>query len=401
MGAHSILSPSSMHRWSNCPGSAQICAAQPQRTSDAAEEGSAAHALAALFLTAENGLPEITPNSGHIMVRDADGEYSLSIGVAKGWRVTAEMLEAVSVYVEFVRSLPGKIYVEQKLDVILDPAMFGTADAVVVDKASGTLHLVDFKYGINNSVDADMNPQLLAYASGALQNVKGKIQTIKTSIVQPRDRHNEVAIRTYECSRAFLEDWQRRVLIPAALAATSENPPVSSGPWCQWCSGAAVCGCVRDVALEAAQTDFASLTPVDPYALSNEDLAKAMKASQIIRDWASAVEDLALERMTKGEVVPGFKLVQKRANRKWRDEEVVHNVLIPLLGEDIYERKLKTPPNIEKLAKSRKQKMDDVLNKLWMIPDNGVTIAPEHDKRQAVTTLDVEFVSAPDLSFLE
>jgi len=76
-------------------------------------------------------------------------------------------------------------------------------------------------------------------------------------------------------------------------------------------------------------------------------------------------------------------------------------VLIPLLGEDIYERKLKTPPNIEKLAKSRKQKMDDVLSKLWMIPDNGVTIAPEHDKRQAVTTLDVEFVSAPDLSFLE
>ena len=233
MGAHSILSPSSMHRWSNCPGSAQICASQPQRTSDAAEEGSAAHALAALFLTAENGLPEITPNSGHIMVRDADGEYSLSIGAAKGWRVTAEMLEAVSVYVEFVRSLPGKIYVEQKLDVILDPVMFGTADAVVVDKASGTLHLVDFKYGVNNSVDAEMNPQLLAYASGALQNVKGKIQTIKTSIVQPRDRHNEVAIRTYECSRAFLEDWQRRVLIPAALAATSENPPVSSGPWCQ------------------------------------------------------------------------------------------------------------------------------------------------------------------------
>ena len=47
MADHALLSASSSHRWLNCPPSAKLCAAHPDRASPYAQQGTNAHSLAA------------------------------------------------------------------------------------------------------------------------------------------------------------------------------------------------------------------------------------------------------------------------------------------------------------------------------------------------------------------
>ena len=47
MADHALLSASSSHRWLNCPPSAKLCAAHPDRASPYAQQGTDAHSLAA------------------------------------------------------------------------------------------------------------------------------------------------------------------------------------------------------------------------------------------------------------------------------------------------------------------------------------------------------------------
>src|SRR5690606_33720744 len=84
---HHILSPSSAHRWLNCTASAMAEAALPEANSAYADEGSEAHDLAAHCL--ENALHgvDVTDNT--------------------------EMAEAIQVYLDYVRAIPGARLVEQ------------------------------------------------------------------------------------------------------------------------------------------------------------------------------------------------------------------------------------------------------------------------------------------------
>lgn len=77
--SHAKLSPSAAERWMTCPGSVVLSEGMPQRTSEFAEEGTLAHALAEMLLTKQPGTMD-TP-----------------VG----------MLDHVMVYVEHVRSLLG------------------------------------------------------------------------------------------------------------------------------------------------------------------------------------------------------------------------------------------------------------------------------------------------------
>ncbi len=84
--------------------------------------------------------------------------------------------------------------------------------------------------------------------------------------------------------------------------------------------------------------------------------------------------------------MPGFKLVWKRANRRWTDEaEVIKFAEAQgLLTTDIHELKLLSPAKLEKLL-PKKVKLPDTL---VTQQSSGTTMAPESDKRPAVTVGD-------------
>lgn len=396
--AHAVLSPSAMHRWANCPGSVALCAQVPcERPKPAAEEGSAAHFLAAEILMKPHMIP--AAYKGFIIGKIKD-EYHIVDGNKKvpadNWVVDDEMVNALTEYVDFVRALPGKLHVEVKVD-ILKPHVFGTADAIVVDKKK--LTVVDFKFGVNSSVDAEDNPQMLCYAVGALR-LNDKVEEVEVVIIQPRDRHNAESIRRWSLSVAELLSWRDMVLAKAAKAAMSDDAPVRAGGWCRWCDAAGLCPAMADKALALAQTSFEDIQPCPPALLPEKDLAKVLAAASLIRDWVSAVEEYAQRQMETGIAIPGWKLVQKKANRKWADEDKVRGALTRY-RQDIYDLKLKSVAQMEKLVKERGDKPEDVLDGLWIIPDTGLTLAPSSDKRKAVTTINAAFEAVGDMSLFD
>ena len=172
---HVVLSASSSHRWLHCNPSARLELEFEDRETEAAAEGTAAHALAEHKLRKALKMRSIRPVSKY----DSD-----------------EMEMYTDDYVEFVleaieeaqQDCPDpKVLIEQRLDFsCYVPDGFGTGDCLIV--ADKLLHIIDLKYGQGVLVNAEENPQMMLYALGALRifDCLYDIETVSMTIYQPR-----------------------------------------------------------------------------------------------------------------------------------------------------------------------------------------------------------------------
>jgi hypothetical protein len=188
-----IFRPSSASRWVGpdpCIGSTQLIARVPKeirhRSSDAAKEGTAAHAIAQSSLTGGPQPEEWVGRS--IVIDDKTGET---------WFVDAEMGERVQGYVDMLdsRTTSGVTrYIEYKLTLAdADPSnpIFaecrGTGDGILVDLIALWIEVADLKYGKGITVSARA-VQLKLYALMALLKFhSGKPwKSVKNIVYQPR-----------------------------------------------------------------------------------------------------------------------------------------------------------------------------------------------------------------------
>ena len=160
MRAHAILSASGAHRWIACTPSARLELEFDDTSGAAAEEGTAAHALAEHKLRRALKLRSRKPVSKY----DCDEMDACTDDYA------AFALEQIA-QSKLTCSDP-MILIEQRLDFSrYVPDGFGTGDFVLI--ADGMLHIVDFKYGQGVLVSAENNPQMKLYALGALELYDG------------------------------------------------------------------------------------------------------------------------------------------------------------------------------------------------------------------------------------
>lgn len=358
---HAKLSPSAAERWMTCPGSVVLSDGMPQKSSEFADEGTKAHALAESLLKGE---------------------------AARG---DQEIVENVMVYVDHVQNLltfeDDVLHVEQRVKVTDN--VWGTADAVVWRPSAAELHIIDLKYGAGVPVEVIGNVQLKIYALAALLTFGYPAKTVVATIAQPRCPHSDGPVRSVEYSVVDLLDFHADLLDAVRRVEVSRTPPFTDALWreaflqpsekgCRWCLAAPKCPALKTKAQTLAKQVFAPGLPYDPKAL-----AETLDFLPILEGWIKNTREFAYEEAEKGHDIPQWKLVEKRATRKWRDEQAAIDALRArgLDAIDYMEHSFKTPAAVEKLLPKEQR---GLLDELTVKESSGHTLVHESDKRPAI-----------------
>ena len=366
---HAILSASASHRWLNCNPSARLEQEFADRETDAAAEGTAAHALCEHKLRRALKMRSKKPISPY----DCD-----------------EMDACTDAYVEFVMEALAEakreckdplVLIEQKLDFsCYVPDGYGTGDCLIV--AAKLLHIIDFKYGQGVLVDAEQNPQMMLYALGALRLFDSlyDITEVSMSIFQPR-REN---VSTWTISVDDLLDWAENTLKPKAELAFKGEGEYTPGSWCQFCKAAVKCRARAEAKLQLARYEFAM-----PPLLSDEEIEDILLKLDDLTKWANEITAYAQDAaVNHGKVWRGFKLVESRTNRRYTDEEAVAQAANAAGYHDIYKKSLIPITEMERLM--GKKTFAEVIGSLVEKPKGRPTLVPASDKRPAIVSTGAE-----------
>lgn len=362
MGSHAILSPSAAHRWLVCTPSARFEEQIPEEESAFVAEGTLAHDLAALLLSARVG----TAPKGFTARIDE---------IQKNPMYSAEMLDHCEAYVNFVMDKGGRVLVEQRFDLSqIVPLSWGTADAV--NAVKNVLHVTDFKYGAGVRVNAKDNAQLMLYGAAAylkLLTKKEEFSSVVLSIFQPRAG----GVSTWEISIHDLKQWAENEVRPKAKLAIAGRGEFKAGKHCHFCKARTVC--------KAYYNRFAEMRNIqDKRVMTDEDTATVLTYGDLVSKWVSKVIEDSTARLQRGERIKGFKLVAGRGRRSFKNEDDVIDVL---LGEGyesdkIFDSKLQSLTALEKMVGAKRFKelfADHILS-----VEGKPQLAPEDDSRQAI-----------------
>ncbi|TXG77610.1 DUF2800 domain-containing protein [Candidatus Dojkabacteria bacterium] len=369
---HSRIGASSMHRWSRCPGSVALIPSQDSlpSTSIYAEEGTRAHEFAAEYLLKGNWNPN-TPNEmkAHIEV------YADSV-----W--------------EAVNESPASVYIEQKFDLSkLHEGLYGTADAVLYHHELKLLRVFDFKYGAGLPVEVideeGPNEQLMYYGLGALLSTGMPADEVELIIVQPRCPHPDGPVRRHRFPAINLIDFSSD-LVEAAIRTTYKDAPLIPGDHCKFCPASGICPKLHEKAVEVAKEEFSPALSYDP-----KKLAETLNWLPALEGYIKSVREFAYREAQHGRTPPGWKVVAKRAIRKWNDSVKAWKVLkedFDLPEDEILESKMKSPAQVEKLIPKH---LKNEFKELVTAVSSGVTLVPESDRRPAVqSTAKLDFMDA-------
>ena len=360
---HAILSASGSHRWLNCTPSARLELEFESQTSEAAKEGTAAHELC------EHKLKKALKKRSKRPVSDYNCD---------------EMEECTDAYAEYVieqyeeakKSCKDPIIlIEQRLDFsCYVPDGFGTGDCIII--SDDTLHIIDFKYGLGVLVESEENPQMMLYALGALgiYDALYDIKNVSMTIFQPR-REN---ISTWTIPVEQLKTWAEEEVIPKAQMAYNGDGEYIPGEWCTFCRAATKCRARAEEKLKLARYEF-KLPPL----LTDAEIEEVLSVLPDLTKWANEITAYATDAaINHGKEWNGFKVVEGRSVRKYRDEVKVAEAAKEHGYTDIYRQSLIPMTEMQKLM--GKTEFEEILGALIYKPPGKLTLVPNTDKRPAV-----------------
>lgn len=394
MSEHSVFAFSASPRWIPCGGSM----AYPENTADGgdagvyADEGTAAHMLAAIILKDKNGM------------RAEDWIGKVIKGGKREFEVTEEFAGHVQTYVDDVqrRAIGGFLMVEQRVTLEgvegFDESNYGTSDAIIAvpheHYAYGVVE--DLKFGMGEKVyaweraipdspftmtvygakmgDATTvvpNYQLMMYALACLADIRLLIDDpgyILIVINQPRLGHISelrVPIAVLERFALFAADALR--VATNAMGFSPNDPKLEN--WlnpgekqCRWCRALARCPAAAKRVQKEIAADFEVIgeqPPVPP--VNAPQIARAMLAVPFVSDWCRAVMARANEMVAAGTELIGpdnkpYKFVEgKQGDRKWADEKAAEDALTGVLGDKAYQpQKILTASGASKILDKKK-----------------------------------------------
>ena len=435
-GKHKRLAASQTKWWSNCPGALAYVEAHPESekgSNEYAQMGTCAHALVETCLSKGHEPDGYLGRLIEITNPDTEEEGTSILRKGAKWpkdptrvvfEADADMVDAVTKMTDYVRwrlAEEGLDMRHVRLETRTNPLPIrddtgGTAD-VVIDAWPILLEIIDYKNGSGVFVPVEGNEQLRSYGLGELYGPGGlDYERVRHTICQPRHQQSPSdGIMSEEMDPQDLWDWggwlalraervdDARELV-AGMAEPKGNLDIDlatlnaggflsvgdDGSHCTWCPLSAACPAALARVQELAMTDFDD----DPLEIdvpaSDNHLAVLVPWIPFVDKWAKGVMANAKAILMAGGKIDGQKVVRGISNRKWTDEMDEEDIGETLkadygLSADVIRTvpKLITGPQAEKLIEKDRRK--EFNEHLLVKPEGALTMAPESDKRDAVT----------------
>lgn len=365
--AHStVVGGSSAGRVLQCPGSVRLAQMYPNTETEFAAEGTALHMAMDMIFSS---------------IAKVDRDV---IGLTfNGYVIDEEMFEEsiepiLAHWDDLDRELGGiDFFSEQRVTFPYIEDAFGTTD--LIGSAKDRTVVYDFKFGRGVAVDAEDNPQLKYYALAAMHTDATKRffsddKPVELFIAQPRVNDGERFTRWMTTTRQ-LEAYGIE-LKQAVERGLEPDAPFVMGPYCRFCPAKIGCPLYQGKAR-------ASL------ALSRDEIAAQVfewlpDADNLIA-LGTFLKEKAHELLEQGVTHPDWKLVRKRANRSWTDEEktLKYFAKIGLPAAERHVKKILSPAQAEKALKAAHLPAELPAHLVESV-SSGTTLAPESDKRPAV-----------------
>ena len=216
--------------------------------------------------------------------------------------------------------------------------IFGTVDLVVIK--GDHVDVVDYKFGIGEIDDADMNIQGQAYLLGVMDRFP-QLQTAAVHFVIPR--RDEVLRHEYK--RSDMEDIRMRINLIVSRAEAAENrKAIPNTEGCKYCKHKLECPALSEKMLPLAKKygssveDF-EMTLWDSYAPSKVEnpavLSKMLNVASVVDKWQTEVKKQATKlAVEKGEEIPGYDLHFRTASLKVENAQDAYDAVEHLLTPD-------------------------------------------------------------------
>jgi hypothetical protein len=249
--------------------------------------------------------------------------------------ITAAMLDHAEQYISNL--LPGEMEMvtswESEYYII-------NARADHIGTSDGILEVTDAKYGYG-IVEPEDNWTLIAHAIGYVKNTGFIPSEVRFTIYQPRAYHPLGSRRTWTIN------YEQLCGFTAMIDNTLTNPSdmLRTGWHCYRCPSMSICPSYREANMNAIDaTSHAFNDSLSADELSNElDLIEY--AFNIISNRKKAIEELALFRVTKGEVLRDRMIDRPKGQTRYK-KNINVDMLLALTGRDLAEHKL---PAVSKL----------------------------------------------------
>jgi hypothetical protein len=365
-----IVGGSTAKRVINCPGSVALVQKMPAKpSSEHADRGTMLHDVISEILGKDLPWDQFigTVYEGQVLTQELFDE---KIGVA------LELLDQVDPDKNMEYEVETRVGFGDLL-----PGVFGSTD--LVGRIGSRAVVLDWKFGDGVVVDAEDNDQLMFYAAACMRTESAQwafagATEVECIIIQPP------MIKRWVTTKERIKQFEQ-TLVQAVKQAQQPDAKLAVGDHCRWCAGKPICPKMTGAVDRALQVQ---LKEIDV-----DTLGRYLKNADLLEDWIKDLRGLALQLLEKNLPVPGYKLVQKQARRKWTDESKAKEALLGMgLKESVVvETSVMSPAQAEKALKKR---WADLPEGLVKSESSGTTLASEDDPRPAVLQIGSQLSAA-------
>ena len=395
---HALASPSKAEMWLACANSLAANIGQPEGDKKAADLGTDKHELMTLCLEFNANAMSYEGHvlgKGHTVNKELANDVQTVVDNVRE-RIAAYELRGASVALELDQAVPiSHITGEEGATGTLDVALIVTWPC----RSGASIDVIDAKFGYSE-VRAEENPQLLMYASGALEMFGLVEDFTEVNLVIEQPLRGTTERSTTPEDVRFWSEWaapraEKAILIhnmAGERALKAEDFGVSE-KGCMWCKAKAVCPALQKHVEETIEATFEVEGPLaDAELLPVEDLAGKFEKLELIEDWIKGIRARIELELLAGKQIPGLKLVAgKKGNRAWASDEEAEAMMkkFKMKQDQMYRFELLGPKPILEALKDQPRRLKQI-ESLIVQPAGKPHVALDSDKRPALEIKPVE-----------